>query len=304
VEIPLIQKNAPMNPADEDAAKLVPAEGQPPGAVAGSHDDLEEQLHATLKDLQSTSPQRKPLEDLHGSDDRLDEQLRVSVEALLHPSPPSIPAEEMDDLLSSISHHLDDEASERKAIRNRLLAIENAMERLASRRIRYLVAICLGVAAILAWQSYGEAAKQIIATKAPELAWSPQTKQMIAGWMQQLGWTKPLVAESKPAPVTQTAPETVAAKAPATPSLDPQQVKQIEADVAAIRQAVERNLVDVRATVEQLAASQDQVAREIEKLQAADTEILEKIPTPPPKRSAPARKPTSIVPSPLRSPRQ
>jgi hypothetical protein len=43
-----------MNPADEDAAKLVPAEGQPPGAVAGSHDDLEEQLHATLKDLQST----------------------------------------------------------------------------------------------------------------------------------------------------------------------------------------------------------------------------------------------------------
>src|SRR6184192_3556488 len=51
----------------------------------------------------------------------------------------------------------------------------------------------------------------------------------------------PQVVESKPAPVTQTAPE-VAAKAPATPSLDPQQVKQIGADVAAVRQAVERNL--------------------------------------------------------------
>jgi hypothetical protein len=249
-----MQKKAPMNPADEMAAKMGPTEHPSAGAATGGID-------------------------------KLDEQLRVSVEALLHPSPPPKPVEEVDDLLLAISHHLDDEASERKTIRNRLLAIENTMERLASRGIRYLVAICIGVAAILAWQSYGEAAKQIIATKAPELAWSPQTKQMIAGWMQQLGWTKPLVVESKPAPVTQTAPETVAAKAPATPSLDPQQVKQIEADIAAVQQAVERHLADVRATVEQLAASQDQMAREIEKLQAADMEILEKISTPPPKRA-------------------
>jgi hypothetical protein len=217
---------------------------------------------------------------------KLDEQLRVSVEALLHPSPSSIPAEEVDALLLAISHHLDDEASERKAIRNRLGAIEDEVTRRGSRGFAgYLAAICIVAATILAWQSYGEATKQLIATKAPELAWSPQTKQMIAGWMQQLGWTKPLVVESKPAPVTQTAPETVAAKAPVAPSLDPQQVKQIEADIAAVRQIVERRLADVRATVEQLAASQDQMAREIEKLQAADVEILEKIPTPPPKRA-------------------
>jgi hypothetical protein len=190
---------------------------------------------------------------------------------------------ELDDLLLAITHHLDEEASERKAIYNRLLADE--VKRLGSRGFAGLAAICIVAATILAWQSYGEATKQIIATKAPELAWSPQTKQMIAGWMQQLGWTKPLVVESKPAPVTETAPETVAAKTPATPSLDPQQVKQIEADIAAVRQAVERRLADVRATVEQLAASQDQMAREIEKLQAADMEILERIPTPPPKRT-------------------
>jgi hypothetical protein len=243
-----------MNPADEMAAKIGRTERQSADAAAGVIN-------------------------------KLDEQLRVSVEALLHPSPSSIPAEEVDALLLAISHHLDDEASERKAIRNRLGAIENEMGRLASRWVRYLVAICIGVAAILAWQSYGEAAKQIIATKAPELAWSPQTKQMIAGWMQQLGWTKPLAVEIKPAPVTQTAQETVAAKGPATPFLDPQQVKQIETDIAAVRQAVERHLAEIRATVEQLAASQDQMAREIEKLQAADMEILEKIPTPPPKRA-------------------
>jgi hypothetical protein len=196
-----------MYPADEDAARLVPTEGQSPGAVAGSHDNLEEQVHnleeqlhdASLKDLQRTSHQSKPARDL-------DEQLQVSVEALLHPNPPPKPVEEVDDLLLAISHHLDDEASERKAIRNRLLAIDSAMERLASRGFRYLVALCIGVAAILAWQSYGEAARQIIATRAPELGWSPEAKQMIASWVERLGWTKPPVVESKAAPVTQTAP--------------------------------------------------------------------------------------------------
>ena len=290
-----------MNPADEKAPKLVPTEGQPPGAVAGSHVDLEEQLQATLKDLQGTNHQSKPAHDLHSSNDNLDEQLRVSVEALLHPSPPSAPAEEVDDLLLAISHHIDAEASERKKIHNRLRAIENEMGRLASRGFRYLVAICIGVAAILAWQSYSEAAKQVIATRVPEVGWSPEAKQRIASWVQQLGWTKPSAVESKAVPVTQTAP--VAAKQPTT-ALDPQQVKQIEADIAAVRQAVERHLADVRATIERLAASQDQMAREIEKLHAADMEILEKIPTPPPKRPAPARKPTPTVPSPLRAPRQ
>jgi hypothetical protein len=290
-----------MNPADEDAAKLVATEGQPPSAVAGSHDDLEEQLHATLKDLQRTNHQSKSAEDLHGSDGQLDEQLRVSVEALLHPSPPSIPAEELDDLLSGISHHLDDETSERKAIYNRLVAIENEMTRLASRGFRYLVAICIGVAAILAWQSYGEATKQIIATRAPELGWSPEAKQMIASWMQQLGWTKPLAVESKAAPVTQTAAETVAPKAPTAPS--PQQVQQIEADIAAVRQAVERHLADVRESVEQLTASQEQIVSEIANLHAAYEEILAKIPAPPPQPpAAPAHKPTPVHPAPKLAP--
>src|SRR6266481_1933532 len=139
-----------MNPADEKAAKLVSTEGQSTGAVVGSHDDLEEQLHATLKDLQRTNHQSKPAEDVH-------------------------------DFLSAISHHLDDEASERKKIHNRLLAIQSEMERVASRGfIRYLVALCIGVAVILAWLSYGEPTKQIIATRAPELGWSPEAKQKIA----------------------------------------------------------------------------------------------------------------------------
>jgi hypothetical protein len=285
-----------MNPADEEAVKLVPTQGRSPGAAAGSHDDLAERLHATPKDPRGTNHQSKPAEHL-ASDSQLEEQLRVSVEALLHSDPPPKPVEEVDDLLLAISHHLDDETSERKKIHNRLRAIENEMERLASRGFRYLVAICIGVAVILAWQSFGEAAKQIIATRAPELGWSPEAKQRIASWVQQLGWTKPPVVESKVAPVAQTATEMVAPKAPAAPSLNPQQVQQIKTDIAAGRQAIERHLADVRATVEQLAASQDQMAREIEKLRAANQEILAKIPTPPPKRPAPARKPIQTAPS-------
>jgi hypothetical protein len=67
-----------MNPADEEAAKLVPTEGQSPGAVAASDDQFEEQLRATLRDIQRTNHQSRPVEDLHGSDDKFDQELRVS----------------------------------------------------------------------------------------------------------------------------------------------------------------------------------------------------------------------------------
>jgi hypothetical protein len=256
-----------MDPADEMAAKIEPTEHQSAGAVAGSID-------------------------------KLDEQLRVSVEALLHPSPPRKPVEELDDLLLAINHHLDQETSQRKAIYYRLAAIENEMKGRSSRGFaRYLVAICIGVAAILAWQSYGKAAKQIIATRAPELGWSPETKQMIASWVERLGWMPPPAGSTSTA-VQLSAPQTVesTSKAPAPPS-PMHQVQQIEAGIAAVRQAVERQLADIRANVEQLAAGQDQMVREITKLQAADEEILAKIPVPPPPRLAPARKPPPIAPS-------
>jgi hypothetical protein len=261
-----------MNPADAEAAKLAPTERPSASAAAGSID-------------------------------KLDEQLRVSVDALLHLSP--APTPELDDLLSAISHHLDDEASERKAIRHRLLAIENEMERVASGGfVRYLVATCIVVAAILAWQSYGDAAKQIVATRVPELGWSPQNKQVIAGWMQELGWTKPQVAESKAALITHTPPETVAPKAPTASTFDPAQVQQIVQSLAALRESVQQldtsqqRLTVLRQTVDQLAAGQDQMVHQIDMLQSANQEILAKIPAPPPRPpAAPAHKPTPVHPA-------
>jgi len=224
-----------------------------------------EQLGALLE---VTINQRKPGEDLHGSDD-----------LSLQPKPG-----EALDIIPRVSR-LDGETSDR------VRAMESRTKRRSSRGFaRFLVAICIGVAGTLAWQSYGEATKQIIAARAPELGWSPEAKQMIASWVQQLGWAKlatgpentaaqlPVPKMTQAAPVAQAAPESVTPKAPAAPSIDPEQVHRMAMDLTALRQ-----------TVEQLAASQDRMVREIARLKAADGEILAKVtpaPAPPPSIAA------------------
>jgi hypothetical protein len=254
-----------MNPAHEIAAEVEAPELT--GAVADSDHKSDE--HASLEDFQPTVDQRRPVEDLHN-------------------------------LLLRISHHLDYETSERSTIYYRLLAIDGQTKAILSQTKRralrrfasYLVAICIGVAGTFAWQSYGEATKQIIATRAPELGWSPEVKQTIASWAQQLGW-KPLVdpeitavrlsvPEQHASLIAQTVQDTVAPKAPVAASLDPEQLQQITGSMTALRQ-----------TVEQLAAGQDQMAREITRLHAADLEILQRIPASPP-QPPPARKPMPI----------
>jgi hypothetical protein len=104
---------------------------------------------------------------------------------------------------------------------------------------RFLLPICIGVAATVAWQSHG---KRSSATETPQAA-----------------------------PVQQTAPAAVAPSVPVAPSIDPAEVHQIAMDLAALRQ-----------TVAQITSSQDQMARKVDRLQAADQEILAKIPEPPP----------------------
>jgi len=191
------------------AANIETGERQSAGGAAGSDEKSEQQLHTILENLGRVAPQ----DDLHSGFSRLD------LEAL-----------------------------ERKSIYDRLGAIENHMKRRGSGGFsRYLLAICIGVAATLAWQSYGETAKQMFAAKAP---------------------------------VAQTAPAAVAPSVPIAPSIDPAEVHQMAMDLTALRQ-----------TVAQITASQDQMARKIDRLQAANQEILVKIPEPsppPPIAAAPA----------------
>jgi hypothetical protein len=168
----------------------------------------------------------------------------------------------------------------------------NEMKRRGSRGfVRFLVAICIGVAATLAWQSYGEAAKQIIATRAPELGWSPAAKQMIASWVQQFGWTTPPPLPQT-ALVAQTAPAAVVPSAPIAPAINPEQVHQMAVDLCALRQAVD-----------QITGGQDQMRRDIDRLQGAVAEILVKLPEPPsPLTAAPARKPKPVAAASSRAP--
>ena len=220
-----------MNPADEEAAKIEPTELKIARAVVAPA--------------------------VGSSNDKLYEQLRH-------------------ELLSVLGDRLDHESSEQKAIYDRLVAIETQTKRRGSRGfVRFLLAICIGVAATLAWQSYGDAAKQVIATRAPELGWSPDAKQMIASWVQQLGGAKPPAGPAvrpsaletpQTASVAQTAPENVAPKAPAAPSLDPEQMQQLT-----------RSLTTLQKTVEQLAAGQDRMAREMARLEADLVDIFVKV---------------------------
>src|SRR5215469_7039507 len=219
-----------MNRGDEMAANIETAERQSADGAAGSDEKSEQQLNTILENLGRVAPQ--------------------------------------DDLHSGFTPRLDLEALEHKSIYDRLGTIENQTKKRSLRGFtRYLLAICIGVVATVAWQSYGEAAKQMFAARAPELGWSPETKQMIGNWVEQLGWTKP----PRAAAVAQTAPAAVAPSVPVAPSIDPAEVHQVAMDLTALRQ-----------TVAQITASQDQMAREVDRLQAANQEILAKMPEPPP----------------------
>ena len=128
-----------------------------------------------------------------------DQQLRTILENLerVNPVEEDEPVER-DDLRPGLTSRLDPEASERKAIHDRLVAIENQTKKRGSRGFtRYLVAVLIGVAATLAWQSYGDAGKQVIATKAPELGWSPEARKMITSWVRSAGRSHRPVPKSK-----------------------------------------------------------------------------------------------------------
>jgi hypothetical protein len=120
---------------------------------------------------------------------------------------------------------------------------------------RFLITFCVGVFATLAWQSYGDVARERIANSYP-----------------QLGWLAPEAA------VAQTAPAMIV---PPITSPDQQEFKAMSSDLAALRQRVD-----------QIAAGQDRITRDITvKLQAAEQDILDKISAPPPQPpAAPARK--------------
>lgn len=141
--------------------------------------------------------------------------------------------------------------------------------------VRFLITFGVGVATTLAWQSYGDAAREIIANSAPQLAWlAPQA-----------------------APVERSEPDAIAPAASPASAADPQQLNPVSLDLDAVRQSVDRIAAgqeQITRTVDQLAAGQEQMAREISKLQAIEQYMLYKNSEPPQRPAAapaPAPKP-------------
>ena len=141
-------------------------------------------------------------------------------------------------------------------------AAEPPFERQALRKgtsrgfTRVLIAFGIGIAATLAWQYYGDAAREVLAERYLPLAWL-----------------------APPVPV---APPVPAAIVPPMTSPDLQDLKTISFGLATLRQRLD-----------QFAADQDQMDREMTVMvQAAKQEILDKISRPSPQPAIiPARKP-------------
>src|SRR5262245_36284676 len=86
--------------------------------------------------------------------------------------------------------------------------------------VRLLIAFCVGVAATLAWQSYGDAAREIMANSYRHLRWlAPQAE-----------------------PVAQNTRE---ATALVPPSFDQPQLSAVSLDLEAVRQNVDRIAVSI-----------------------------------------------------------
>ena len=150
--------------------------------------------------------------------------------------------------------------------------------------IRFVLAVFIGVAGTLAWQAYGDEAREMVAVWVPQLGWlapsptasaSPPADQASASAAQAAADQTASVQEATPAPAS--APEAGAANVQA--ALPPEFAQQIE--------TMARDLATARQGLEQLTAGQDQMARNIAKLQATEQDILHKL-TPPARPAAAA----------------
>ena len=127
---------------------------------------------------------------------------------------------------------------------------------------RFLVVFCIGVATTLAWQSYGDTARAVIANSSP-----------------QLGWFAPHTA-----PVVPSTPDVAPPATAASPEL-----QQLVIGLAFVRQSIDQ-------LAAQSAANQRQMADDTAKLQSNEQEILHKLSATPPRSAPPARKPEPMPP--------
>jgi hypothetical protein len=153
----------------------------------------------------------------------------------------------------------------------------------------FLLVACIGVAGI-AWQSYGDAAKQIIARWAPQLVLTSSPPLESPGLPEQanpptIQASAAKAAPPQPAPLAQTAPKGVVPKTAALSPESAQLLQSMAGDLATAGQEIKQ----LKASIEQLKASQEQMSRDIAK--DFEQNLRPKISRPAPRSApAPARK--------------
>jgi methyl-accepting chemotaxis protein len=125
--------------------------------------------------------------------------------------------------------------------------------------VRFLVIFCVGISGTLAWQSYGD-----------------QVREMIASSHQQLSWLAPQAE-----PVPQNALDAIKLASRTTSSPDQQQPNAISLDLDAVRQDTDRIATDIVSSQEQMtssanqiATSQQQIARSVERIATSQEQMM------------------------------
>ena len=130
--------------------------------------------------------------------------------------------------------------------------------------IGFLLAVCLAVAATL-WQSYGDATKQIVARWVPLFALSSSSPQDNPGLPGQPGAAAVQASAAKAVPPAQTAPEGVASTGATLSPESTQLLQSMAGNLAHAQQEIEQ----LKASVAELKASQQQMSRDTAKVSEA-----------------------------------
>src|SRR5207247_119385 len=131
-----------------------------------------------------------------------------------------------------------------------------------------LLATCIGVAGI-AWESYGDAAQQMIAQWAPRLALTSSLPPEKPALSAQPAPAPPVVqadaATSAPPPPVPPAQTAAPGVAPSAAAESAQLLQSMARDLATVGQEIGQ----LKASIEQLKASQQQISRDIAKASEA-----------------------------------
>jgi hypothetical protein len=125
---------------------------------------------------------------------------------------------------------------------------------------RVVIALCLGAAAIWAWRAYGAPARDMMATLASPFGWisaRPAADQASAPKMSD---PPAVVTAAAPALQGSAQPASTAQPAPAAATAAPSDSRQIA--------TMARDLAAMRQTIDRLTAGQEQLTRQIAKLEA------------------------------------